>query len=193
MGCGASKDVQKPSAAGAPDVREASTTISRMGQYVIEGAGENLRFSCWDFGGQDTFYGLHHLYMGRNSVFVLMFNMEWFLAESERDWSKHLAFLAFWLNSIAAHASDPKDDRDMAPIILVDSHKDRVSDPKEHERVSKMLRDNFQSIPAWSSLEGKDSLCFFPVDNTRGSKDPIITEIKKTVQVVVSKEKYIKQ
>jgi GTPase SAR1 family protein len=136
MGCGASKDVRE---------KKESTTISRMGQYVLEGAGENLRFSCWDFGGQDTFYSLHHLYMGRNSVYVLMFNMEWFLPERERDWSKH-AFLAFWLCSIAAHAADPKDHSDMAPIILVGSHKDRMSSPKQHERISKLLCDTFQGL-----------------------------------------------
>jgi hypothetical protein len=145
MGCGASKDVKKPSE---------STTISRMDQdillYMNQGDGERLRLSCWDFGGQDTFYGLHHLYMGQNSVFVLMFNMEWFLPESERDWSKHIAFLAFWLNSIAAHAADPEDHRDMAPIMLVGSHKDRVSSPKQHEHISKLLCDKFQSMPAWS-------------------------------------------
>jgi GTPase SAR1 family protein len=230
MGCGASMDVQKPSSSSdasqdtvpaestgagldalklkelektqdtvSPEV----TTISRMDQdillYMNQGSGENLRFSCWDFGGQDTFYGLHHLYMGRNSVFVLLFNMVWFLAES--DFSPHLAFLAFWLNSIAAHAADPEDHR-VDPIILVGSHKDVVSSPREHERISKMLCDTFKSSPVWSSVEhftidtsssGKGSLCFFPVDNIRGSKDPVITEIKKTVQEVVKKEKYIKK
>ena len=29
-----------------------------------ENATECLRLSCWDFGGQDSFYGLHHLYIG---------------------------------------------------------------------------------------------------------------------------------
>jgi GTPase SAR1 family protein len=118
--------------------------------YMNEGAGENLRFSCWDFGGQDTFYGLHHFYMGRNSVFVVMFNMAWFLPENESEWPKHLDFLAFWLNSIATHAADPKDPSDVAPIILVGSHKDRVSDLKEHERISKLLCNTFQSMPVWS-------------------------------------------
>ncbi len=178
------------------------TSISRMDQdillYMNQGAEENLRFSCWDFGGQDTFYGLHHLYMGRNSVFVLLFNMVWF---SESGFSPHLAFLAFWLNSIAAHAADPVD-HSVAPIILVGSHKDLVSSPKEHERISKMLCDTFKSTPVWSSVEhfttdmsssGNVSLCFFPVDNKLGSKDPVITEIKKTVQGVVKKEKYIKE
>jgi GTPase SAR1 family protein len=173
--------------------------------YMNQGARENLRFSCWDFGGQDTFYSLHHLYMGRNSVFVLLFNMEWFLPDPERDGSKkqHLAFLAFWLNSIAAHAADPKDHSDMAPIILVGTFKDRVPSPEHHELISKMLDDTFKDTPAWSSVErrftadtptsGKVSMCFFPVDNTLGSKDSVITEIKKTIQEAVKKEKYIKK
>ena len=99
-----------------------STATSRIHQDILlhmnQGAGENLRFSSWDFGGQDTFYGLHQLHMGRNSVYVLMFNMKWFLADS--DFSPHLAFLAFWLNSIAAHAEDPDPkSHSVAPIILL--------------------------------------------------------------------------
>jgi hypothetical protein len=90
----------------------------------------------------------------------------------------------------------------VVPIILVGSHKDLVSSPKEHERISKMLCDTCKAAPAWSSVEhftidttpsDKVSQCFFPVDNKHGSKDRVITEIKKTVQEVVKKEKYIKK
>ena len=48
-------------------------TIQKMDQelllYVKEGGKEKMRMSVWDFGGQDTFYGLHHLYMGRSCVY----------------------------------------------------------------------------------------------------------------------------
>jgi hypothetical protein len=60
--------VRRSAYTGSPE----DTNISKMDQdillYMNQGPGENLLFSYWDFGGQDTFYGLYHLYMGRNSV-----------------------------------------------------------------------------------------------------------------------------
>ena len=40
---------------------------------------EPLRLSMWDYGGQDNFYVLHHLYMSRFCVYLVMFNMQWLL------------------------------------------------------------------------------------------------------------------
>ena len=79
-----------------------------------EGGKEKMRMSVWDFGGQDTFYGLHHLYMGRSCVYVIMFNMEWCLSGHScnkcQGGSKHLDFLAFWLDSIPLHGVDHKEE-----------------------------------------------------------------------------------
>ena len=95
---------------------------------------------------------------------MVMFNMEWFLpgvswvpCERGRELAvqyltdaspcppghtcdkckggdKHRTFLAFWLDSIAAHARDPNEEPEIAPIILVGTHKDRVPSPEDHER-----------------------------------------------------------
>ena len=43
------------------------------------GAKEPLRISLWDYGGQDKFNGMHHLYLSRYCVFLLVFNMQWLL------------------------------------------------------------------------------------------------------------------
>ena len=108
-----------------------------------ENATECLRLSCWDFGGQDSFYGLHHLYIGRQSVYALMFNMEWFMPHRDaRERQEHLDYLAFWLKAIEAHARDPADNS-VAPIVLVGSHKDTVHDEEEHKDISKMVEENF--------------------------------------------------
>ena len=103
--------------------------IKRIGEelawIINNGVEERLRLTCWDYAGQDTFYGLHHLYMGRQSVYVLMFNMEWFLKGAQiSEKSEHIAFLMFWLDSIALHAVDPRERDPVAPIILVGTHKE---------------------------------------------------------------------
>ena len=114
--------------------------------------------------------------------------------------AKHLTFLAFWLDSIAAHARDPKEDPAIAPIILIGTHKDRVSSPEDHERISKMLDTHFSGKPAWASVErftkatvpsGRGTLWFFPVDNTKGNKDPVMKHVRRTVSERVKRERYV--
>jgi len=123
---------------------------------------------------QDTFYGLHHLYIGRMSVYVIMFNMEWFLPGHSCDkcngGSEHLAFLAFWLDSIAAHAVDPKEEPEIAPIVLVGTHKDRVSSSADHEMISKMLDKTFSGKRAWSSVE-RYTNASVPAEGRRPNQD----------------------
>ena len=201
MGCGASSGATKVST---------PATIQKMDQelllYVKEGGKEKMRMSVWDFGGQDTFYGLHHLYMGRSCVYVIMFNMEWCLPGHScnkcQGGSKHLDFLAFWLDSIALHGVDREQEPPVAPILLIGTHKDRVKSPAEHENISKLLYDTFKHKPAWSSVElfekatgssGRGNQWFFPVDNTIGNKDPVLLEIKQVVQERVQKEKYVNE
>ena len=202
MGCGASK--QPVAEKQAP--RKFGDEIKKMEEqlllYMNEGADENLRLTCWDFGGQDTFYGLHHLYIGRQCVYVLMFNMKWFLDPSHSEFEQHLAFVRFWLDTIFVHAVDPKDGS-MAPIVLVGTHKDEVDDPAVHEFISKMFDERFRDRLAWSSVlrfdkaelvSGRGMLWFFPVDNkVLGKKDPVMAEIKKVVQEVVKEERYVKE
>ena len=98
------------------------------------------------------------------------------------------------------HAVDPADGS-IAPILIIGTHKDKVPYPEQHEAISKLLDDLFQAHPAWSRVlrnmaaqvkSGLGVLWFFPVDNTRGSEDPGIQEVKKTVLDCVSDEKYVK-
>ena len=155
---------------------------------------------------QDTFYGLHLFYLRRKGVYVLMFNMEWFLPGHSCDkcngGPNHLYFLAFWLDSIAAHAVDANEDPEIAPIILVGTHKDRVSSSADHVMISEMLDKTFSGKPAWSSVErfkkakvisGRGALWFFPVDNTIGNKDPVMVHIQEVVLERVKKERYVNE
>jgi GTPase SAR1 family protein len=43
------------------------------------GGKEPLRISLWDYGGQDKFNGMHHLYLSRYCVYLLVFDMQWLL------------------------------------------------------------------------------------------------------------------
>jgi hypothetical protein len=63
-----------------------------------------------------------------------------------------------------------------------------------------MLDETFCRKAAWASVHrfakatlssGRGTLWFFPVDNSLGNKDPVMLEIKKSVQKVVQEEKYV--
>jgi hypothetical protein len=211
MGCGTSTaNVQQakpppPEAAASSPVFATHATQEARAKKVedfvlLMKSKEALRMMCWDLGGQDTFYGMHHLYISREGVYAVTFNMEWFTAAcSPAEQDQHLAFLSFWLDTIASHAVD-KTDGSIAPIFLVGTHKDAVDSPKEHERISAMLDETFCRKAAWASVHrfakatlssGRGTLWFFPVDNSLGNKDPVMLEIKKSVQKVVQEEKYV--
>jgi GTPase SAR1 family protein len=166
------------------------------------GAKEALRISLWDFGGQDKFFGIHHLYLSRYCVYLLVFNMKWLRPDS-RFKEECLEYLSGWLNSITMHAVDPKD-KSLAPILIIGTHKDEVPSPEAHDNISQLLDERFKHHRAWSHVErfkkgqGKDgraNLWFFPVDNTGklsgGGMDPVIKEMQSTVLEVVGREKYV--
>jgi hypothetical protein len=93
-------------------------------------AGRGVRLSLWDYGGQEAFHALHHLYLGRMCVYALIFSMEWLVPAAPAPAKEDgLRFLRFWLSAIHVHAVDRRKlarDRSVAPVMLVGTHKDKV-------------------------------------------------------------------
>ena len=223
MGCGASRvadgaqehdqaAARPPPSNDRPASRTPAHAVSKMDQELLLQAGRGtLRLQFWDFGGQDTFYGLYHVYITRAGVYMVVFNMEWLLpaidGNSQRhrcsacngNAEHHLEFLEFWLNNIALHAVDPEDGS-LPPILLAGTHKDKVTDPLDHERISDLLYKTCCHLAGWGSVircetapgsSGAIKLWFFPMDTTRGLEDPVSAEVQSKTVGAVSKEKYV--
>jgi len=181
-------------------LKEDSFPVSKMDQVLSiakEGEEEAFRFSIWDYAGQEVFYNLHHLYLTRYSVYMVVFNMEWLTSSAPlKAQEECLDYLRFWLNSISIHAVD-RTDQSISPIFLIGTHKDVVSDGEKHDLISKLLREKFSGNPAWHKVNffkcGPKALTFYPVDNTLGSSDPVIGELRNDVQRCVSEEAYVKK
>jgi GTPase SAR1 family protein len=171
---------------------------------------ESLRIKLMDFGGQKSFYSLHHLYVTRHGVYLLVFNMEWLVGArssqssndeeggTKRDSS--LRFLSFWLNSIYLHAKSP--DGSVAPIFLIGTHKDRISSPDDHEAISCMIYEKYKSWPAFGSVvpfrrgttsSGTALLWFYPVDNTRSCGAATLDVVKSAIHEKLQHEEYLKR
>ena len=92
---------------------------------------------------------------------------------------------------------------------------------EEHEKINALIREHFESHPAWgavqpctahlpatstppsppassssSSLSGQaraGALSFFPVDNTRAQRDPVMKAVMQRVKEVAQAEEYMKR
>jgi hypothetical protein len=170
---------------------------------------EPIKLSFLDFGGQEVFYTLHHLFITRFCVYVVTFNMEWLWEDASNKNFKPdecLSFLRFWLNSIYVHAQSPLGytGRDVAPIILVGTRKDKIFSPADHSKISRLLYEKLHLNPAFEfvikfkegeSHEGANrGLWFFPVScKKRESKqDPVLRSLRMYIQNAVQEEEYMK-
>ena len=172
--------------------------IARCLANEIE-SSSSLHISIFDYGGQDVFTTIHHLFLTANGVYALCFNMMWLVAEDESERERSLKYLKFWIDSIYMHTFNVKTEQ-CAPFILIGTHKDKVPHPEQHHEVDFILNGFFKSSKAWySKLEntegvGKDgaraTLCFFAVDNTRGRDDPVLMQAMACMERAMHEAEY---
>jgi GTPase SAR1 family protein len=195
--------------------RLAGAPVAQMDKAMImklKGQPEPLKLNLLDFGGQDAFDNLHHLYVTRASVYVLVFKMECMVGSKSTAETRQQCIrrLSFWLNSIYLHArgrdASKQEGFSVAPVILVGTHKDTVPDPSDHESIKQILDREFDSSPLWRHVvpfhggtvsSGRGLLNFFPVDNTRKQRDgqpvdDVVRAIQAAVQKSLEEEEYLK-
>lgn len=154
--------------------------------------------SLFDFGGQSVFNVIHHFFLTKCGVYLLVFNMEWMVSNNHSEKQSCLAYLSFWLNSIIIHTQDA--DGHIAPVVLVGTRKDKVPQMEQHLSISSLLFNEFKSSVAWRDLienegiqtdSGKMDLCFFPVDNTSGRHDPTMAKLMKCIEAAIDASAYV--
>ncbi|RYG98562.1 hypothetical protein EON65_51290 [archaeon] len=135
--------------------------------------------SLFDFGGQSVFNVIHHFFLTKYGVYLLVFNMEWLVSGKDVEKDNCLAYLSFWLNSVVIHTQNASGQT--APIAFVGTRKGMVSSPGQHEAISTILYNEFSGSLAGPHIvenehaKGRNrttDLYFFPVDNTLSRKDP---------------------
>ncbi|GBG28168.1 Ras-related protein Rab-8A [Hondaea fermentalgiana] len=137
-------------------------------------SGEKIKFTIWDYAGQDVFYALHHIFLTREGgVFMLVFNMQELMDKRVQASD----YLRFWLNSIQLHAPD-------APVILVGSHYDKSAN--NARAVEKILRDDFQAQRGVKLVKNRaERLSFFPINNMASAADRA-TDLRSVVEKTAS-------
>ena len=144
--------------------------------------------SIWDYGGQEVFYALHHVFLTEFGVYCVVFDMSRLVDPSATDEtrSSSLDLLQFWLRSIQMHASS-------APVFIFGTHKDMVSSTEEHLKINSLLKDSLRlasnrQVIAYSEKK----LWFFPVDNKAGlNEDPVLRLVREQIISSVSEKSYV--
>jgi GTPase SAR1 family protein len=146
-----------------------------------------VTFSAWDFGGQKVFYALHHAFLTRYGCYLVVFRMTNLLGDSCDDavQQESMGFITGWLRTIAMHA-------DRAPVALVGTHKDQLSNGIDHKKISDRLQSMMDTIKADLDLQilpnRANQLCFFPIDNTVGGEDATLKNLKEVIDRAVRKD-----
>ena len=125
------------------------------------------------------------LFLPRSGIYLLVFSMLRLRDQSTKQTT--LRYLSFWLDAIHLHAYD-SESNSFAPVLLVGTRKDEISDIDTQLELSDMLEVYFEASDAFnamvkerpSSKPGR-SMCFFPVDNRHCRSDDIVDELREAV------------
>jgi hypothetical protein len=147
----------------------------------------------FDFGGQTVFAPIFSYFLTPDVVYLVVFSMEELMSQDDQIREEAFAFLVKVLNNITIHSRKGPNDP-VADIVLVGTRKDVISSPEDHQNISNELLKRFRLFPAWPSVvkydnavmgsKGRTTLTFFPVDNTKSSKDPVVQDLKRVVETL---------
>ena len=170
-----------------------------VAQFVENGMAQRLVITAWDYGGQSVFYALHHLFLTRYGVYLVVFNLEHLsAATSDAHLDETKEFILFWLKSIALHAKD-KETGTVAPIFLVGTRRDVVG--HQPETLRGISEAHVQPLLAGLPQEVRDAIqrpaspdeagpWFWAVDNTfrttvEQPEDGAIVALREQIEAVI--------
>jgi hypothetical protein len=172
------------------------------------GQGSDLKVDIFDFGGQEVFAAIHHLFMRKHSVYAVLFNMvDLSTTATAEEREASLEDIGHWLTSIAIHTTDggeggDDDVRMTATVVLVGTRKDKLPDSRDQAEISQLLASRFQHHPCWRRLltcsagegrNGRAALWFFPIDNTIGREDLVLGELMAALEESLLASPFVQQ
>eukprot|EP00924_Labyrinthula_sp_SR-Ha-C_P000320 snap_masked-scaffold_25-processed-gene-3.36-mRNA-1 protein AED:1.00 eAED:1.00 QI:0/0/0/0/1/1/2/0/609 len=149
-------------------------------------AKRDVYFRVYDFGGQEIFSSVHHIFMNSNSLYFLVFNMT---KISQND----LFRLKFWCESILRNT-------EKAPVIFIGTYLKRYNRKNikdtNLEIIQNKLQDVVKSLSSELNILENDMNIFFPIENSKldsQEKKDIKDKIKSLVSGAagINKENFL--
>eukprot|EP00924_Labyrinthula_sp_SR-Ha-C_P012254 snap_masked-scaffold_10-processed-gene-1.30-mRNA-1 protein AED:1.00 eAED:1.00 QI:0/0/0/0/1/1/3/0/673 len=130
-------------------------------------AKNDIYFRVYDFGGQEIFSSVHHIFMNSNSLYFLVFNMT---KISQND----LFRLKFWCESILKNT-------EKAPVIFIGTYLRRYKRKNlkdtNLEGIQNKLQNFVNSLSSELNILKNDLNIFFPVENSN-----LVSQEKKDIK-----------
>jgi len=143
-----------------PEPKEEKIT-REFNQSLLTHFGRNdLILSLWDFGGQSVFYAMHHIFLTKTGIYIMVFDMRELLNLSAQ--ADALSYVAFWLKSIRLHAPD-------AAVLIVGTFADEIQERKEIAAINNALLGFMGGDFPQVVRNNVENLTFFSIDNQSGT------------------------
>ncbi|EGD73736.1 hypothetical protein PTSG_12317 [Salpingoeca rosetta] len=168
---------------------EMEKAIKEFNVDAVMGEGKaRVTFKIFDLGGQSTFYIFHPFFLTKYAVYLLVFSMEDLLHQDKSKRAESWEFMEHWLSSLHLHAKG-------APVLIVGTFADVVSQRKQHENISRGIYSRLRHNPAFPGVihNEKHGLWFWPVDNTQSIHDPMIQDLRQTISSTALAQEYVSQ
>ena len=156
--------------------------------------GKKVFFILWDFGGQSVYYATHPIFLTRNAIYLLVYDLNKDphvtadFIEKKGQFEKNVDsncrktnedYLHFWLSSVSAlesqttghsvHASFGK----LPLVVLVCTHADLAGEAAEEK--ARQIYGSLQAKPYKEHLFSR----YFVVDNTKSGSDDECKNVQK--------------
>eukprot|EP00924_Labyrinthula_sp_SR-Ha-C_P000025 snap_masked-scaffold_119-processed-gene-0.5-mRNA-1 protein AED:1.00 eAED:1.00 QI:0/0/0/0/1/1/3/0/642 len=149
-------------------------------------ATNDVYFRVYDFGGQEIFSSVHHIFMNSNSLYFVVFNMT---KISQND----LYRLKFWCESILKNT-------EKAPVIFIGTYLKRYKRKNikdtNLEGIQNKLQNFVENLSSELNILKNDMNIFFPIENSKldsQEKKDIKDKIKSLVSGAagINKESFL--
>ena len=162
--------------------------VFRAKQGPSEEEPEQLRYNTLDFAGQPEYRAMHHCFIVRRAIYLVVFNLqkvrEALRAPTEEN-KRVLEEIQYWLNSIHAHIhnvkaeSDAGDESCLKRILLVGTHRcpkgeDAITDDDMIEIDEKLRQRYIEGTPILNDMYRADpsgKVWFAAVENSIDGTD----------------------
>eukprot|EP00924_Labyrinthula_sp_SR-Ha-C_P006083 snap_masked-scaffold_65-processed-gene-0.25-mRNA-1 protein AED:1.00 eAED:1.00 QI:0/0/0/0/1/1/3/0/633 len=160
--------------------------VESMKTTGFDFATNDVYFRVYDFGGQEIFSSVHHIFMNSNSLYFLVFNMN---KISEID----LFRLKFWCESILRNT-------EKAPVIFIGTHLRRYKrkniGDQNLETIQYEIEHFVENLSSELNVLKNDMIFFFPIENSKldsQEKKDIKDKIKSLVSGAagINKENFL--
>ncbi len=154
--------------------RAVSNLISYKLNHPNQGFEPSVYLNMYDFAGQRAYVPMHHCFIVRRAIYLVVFNLQLLLEGNSGD-SKPIEGIRYWLNSISMYLPVPDEDKQSRRVFLVGTHRACITEEQLLD-IDVKLCDEFHHMDAniryvdCSFSDKRKSAIFSPVENSLDGK-----------------------